>query len=367
MELGKEEGGKRESPQGVLAQLESLERREGLELRARECRDRRKFREFWLRCRARELRLRRDRLREKLERLEKQASGKAGTAPDPTPPDPRDILEWRIRSLRALLRLFHLTGISGKLSKQGIVLTLSTSYENSQLDSFHLELRAHPQLRIHRHSIPAFIPLERLSREFLPGNLRLFLDLLSRHLNGFVGRKFQAEQFQERFSDWIQGIPHRNSLCNLLKFRYSLTRKSRNFPFQARLLYRDPCRSLPTDVSVSCSRELGFPAGMRARREREQPGDSGGILGTIPTWKGAGRAGSPIPAGFSGHSGCGIIPLDPGSGPDDPGASFPTPIRRNSPFPADSPDAPAAQLEQHSELFRKVPLHRAFQSLAGTP
>ncbi|XP_050169334.1 centromere protein O [Myiozetetes cayanensis] len=291
MELGKEEGGKQESSLGVLAQLESLERREGLEFRDQELRDRRESREFRLRSRARELRLRRDRLREKLERLEKQAPGKAGTAPDsdsdPTPPDPRDVLEWRIRSLRALLRLFHLTGISGKLSKRGVFLTLSTSYENSQLDSFHLELQALPELRIQRHSIPAFIPLERLSREFLPRDLRRFLGLLCQHLNGFVGRRFQAEQFQERFSDWIQGIPQRNSLCNLLKFRYSLARNSGNFPFQARLLYRDPCRSLPTDVAVSCSPE--------------------------------------------------------------------------------APAALAAQAEQHSELFRTVALHRAFQSLTGAP
>ncbi|NXM05421.1 CENPO protein, partial [Tyrannus savana] len=85
------------------------------------------------------------------------------------------------------------------------------------------------ELRIQRHSIPAFIPLERLSREFLPRDLRRFLDLLCQHLNGFVARRFQAEQFQERFSDWIQGVPQRNSLCNLLKFRYGLARNSGNF------------------------------------------------------------------------------------------------------------------------------------------
>ncbi|NXM49897.1 CENPO protein, partial [Gymnorhina tibicen] len=52
------------------------------------------------------------------------------------------------------------------------------------------------ELRIRRHSVPPFIPLERLGREFLPSDLRGFLGLLSRHLNAFVGRRHQLEQFQ---------------------------------------------------------------------------------------------------------------------------------------------------------------------------
>ncbi|NWS10102.1 CENPO protein, partial [Pachyramphus minor] len=238
---------------GVLAQLEKLEARARREAVEQEEREQREERTALLRSRARELRLRRDELRRKLR--EKEGLRKAGTAADPAHPTPRDVLEWRIRSLRALLQLFHLTGISGKLSKRGVCLTLSTSYEGSHLDSFHLELLARPELRIQRHSIPPFIPLEQLSRRFLPTDLRRFLALLSQHLNAYVGRRFQAEQFQERFSDWIQGTPQRNSLCNLLKFSYSLSRNSRSFPLQARLLYRDPCRSLPTEVTVCCSGE----------------------------------------------------------------------------------------------------------------
>ncbi|NXY62296.1 CENPO protein, partial [Callaeas wilsoni] len=84
------------------------------------------------------------------------------------------------------------------------------------------------EFRVHRHSIPPFIPLEQLSREFLPRDLRGFLEILSRHLNAFVGRRRQLEQFQERFSDCIQGIPRRNSLCNLLSFCYRIPGKSGN-------------------------------------------------------------------------------------------------------------------------------------------
>ncbi|XP_051667206.1 centromere protein O isoform X2 [Manacus candei] len=89
-------------------------------------------------------------------------------------------------------------GISGKLSKRGLCLTLSTSYEGSHLDSFHLELLLRPEVRIQRHSIPAFIPLEQLSRRFLATDLRRFLALLSQHLEGYSGRRFQADQLQSR-------------------------------------------------------------------------------------------------------------------------------------------------------------------------
>ncbi|NXC53408.1 CENPO protein, partial [Aleadryas rufinucha] len=84
------------------------------------------------------------------------------------------------------------------------------------------------EFRILRHSIPPFIPLERLSREFLPSDLRGFLDALFQHLNAFVGRRRQLEQFQEEFSEWLEGIPQRNSLCNLLSFRCRIPGKSGN-------------------------------------------------------------------------------------------------------------------------------------------
>ncbi|NXQ09519.1 CENPO protein, partial [Vidua macroura] len=52
--------------------------------------------------------------------------------------------------------------------------------------------------RLGRHSIPPFIPLERLGREFLPGRLRQFLALLLQHLNAFVGRRQQLRRARVR-------------------------------------------------------------------------------------------------------------------------------------------------------------------------
>ncbi|NWV48859.1 CENPO protein, partial [Daphoenositta chrysoptera] len=241
---------------GVLAHLEMLEFQAHREAVEQEEKEKRKEKSAFLRAKIRELRLQRDQLREKLELLEKAQPGKEGIPADPALPSPREVLEWKIRNLRELLQVFQLTGISGKLSKHGICFCLRTAFEGSFLDSFHLELLPRPEsreFRIQRHSIPPFIPLEQLSRKFLPSDLRGFLDVLFQHLNAFVGRRHQLEQFQEQFSEWIQGIPHCNSLCNLLSFQYRIPGKSGNSVFQTRLLYGDPCRSLPTDVAGSCS------------------------------------------------------------------------------------------------------------------
>ncbi|NXH39454.1 CENPO protein, partial [Dicaeum eximium] len=66
----------------------------------------------------------------------------------------------------------------------------------SCLDSFRLEFREFRELRIRRHSVPPFIPLERLAREFLPRRPREFLGILFRHLNAFVGRRHQIRLLQ---------------------------------------------------------------------------------------------------------------------------------------------------------------------------
>ncbi|NXD46693.1 CENPO protein, partial [Copsychus sechellarum] len=92
-------------------------------------------------------------------------------------------------------------------------------------DSFRLELqefREFREFRVRRHSVPPFIPLERLARQFLPRNPRQFLAILLQHLNAFVARRQQLQEFQEEFSECIRGVPSHNSLCNLLSFRYRI-------------------------------------------------------------------------------------------------------------------------------------------------
>ncbi|KGL81660.1 Centromere protein O, partial [Tinamus guttatus] len=172
---------------------------------------------------------------------------------DAAQPDDQAILERKMRSVQDLLQLFYLTGLSGKQTKHGVCFCISTAFEGTYLDSFHLDLATKPRVQIRRHSVPVFIPLEQLARKHLQTDIRRFLSALSDHLNAYVGRRYQADQLQERFSGHLEGTLQRNSLCNVLVFRYNTSGQEETFPFSARLLYGDPCRSLPTEAVVSCA------------------------------------------------------------------------------------------------------------------
>lgn len=87
-------------------------------------------------------------------------------------------------------------GISGKLTRRGVCFCLSTAYEGTYLGSYHLDLLVKPQVQIHRHSVPIFIPLEHIAKQYLQTDIRRFLVVLSDHLNAYTARRYQAEQLQ---------------------------------------------------------------------------------------------------------------------------------------------------------------------------
>ncbi|NXE85354.1 CENPO protein, partial [Cochlearius cochlearius] len=238
---------------GVFAHLEMLESRAYQAAVKQEEREQQEEKLAKLQARVQELRLQRDELRAKVDLQQKRQLGKGGAVSDPAQPSARAVLEWKIKSVKATLQLFYLTGISGKLTKRGVCFCISTAYEGTYLDSYYLDLLAKPEVQIHRHSIPIFIPLEQIAKKYLQTDIRRFLSVLLDHLNAYVGRRYQADQLQEHFSDQIEGTLQRNSLCNLLVFNYAVSSKSKTFPFSVRLLYGDLCCSLPTEVVVSCA------------------------------------------------------------------------------------------------------------------
>ncbi|KFQ36873.1 Centromere protein O, partial [Mesitornis unicolor] len=237
---------------GVFAHLEMLEAQAHEAALKEEEMEQQEEKLVNLKARVEELRLRRDELRAKVDLQEKRQLGKEEVASGSAQPSAQAMLEWKLRSVKAMLQIFYLTGISGKLTKRGVCFCISTAYESTYLDSYHLDLLTKPEVRIYRHSVPIFIPLEQIAQKYLQTDIRRFLSVLSDHLNAYAGRRYQADQLQEHFSDQIEGTLQRNSLCNLLVFNYNVSRKSQTFPFNARLLYGDPCCSLPTEAIVSC-------------------------------------------------------------------------------------------------------------------
>ncbi|NXL91518.1 CENPO protein, partial [Alectura lathami] len=256
---GKMEEGKTYPQDGVLAYLETLEA-QAHELALKQQEEEQQEKKLnRLKARVQELRARRDELRAKVELQEKKLVDK-GVVTDPAQPSPQTVLEWKIKSIKAMLQIFHLTGISGKPTKQGVCFCISTAYEGTYLASYYLDILTKPEVRIQRHSVPVFIPLEQIAKKYLQTDLRRFLSVLWEHLNAYAGRRYQAEQLEERFSEHIEGTLQKNSLCNLLVFSYNVSRNGQSFPFTVRLLYGDLCGSLPTEATISCT--PGAPASL---------------------------------------------------------------------------------------------------------
>nr|XP_056709606.1 centromere protein O [Euleptes europaea] len=162
------------------------------------------------------------------------------------------LLEWKVKNMKNLLQMFHLTGISGKLTREGACLCINTAFEGTYLDSYYLYLRIQQPVQIQRHTVPAFIPLKQIADEYLQTDIKRFFSVLSDHLNAYVGRKFQAQQLQEHFAAFLAGPLQGNSLYNLLEFSYSVGPGGKTFPFSAKLTYGDPLCFLPSEATVAC-------------------------------------------------------------------------------------------------------------------
>lgn len=81
-----------------------------------------------------------------------------------------------------------------------------------------MELAIEKPLRIHHHSIPVFIPLEKLTAAYLQTDIQHFLFSLCEYLNGYSGRKYQADQLEVQIwvgtfvSDFIARDRHQRNM-----------------------------------------------------------------------------------------------------------------------------------------------------------
>lgn len=77
---------------------------------------------------------------------------------------------------------------------KAVCVSVATAFEGVYLDTYNLEIDLKPKLRISRHNVPPFIPLNSLAEQSnMQTNIKAFLDTLSRHLNAFAGRKQQLK------------------------------------------------------------------------------------------------------------------------------------------------------------------------------
>lgn len=162
----------------------------------------------------------------------------------------QEVLQRKLESIKAILQAYHFTGLSGKLTSQGVCICISTAFEGNLLDSYFVDLVIQKPLWIRHHSIPIFIPLEKIAAKYLQTDIQHFLFSLCECLNAYSGRKYQADRLQSNFATFLTGPLQRNSLCNLLSFTYKVDLRGQS-SFCARLLYEDLTATLPTDITVT--------------------------------------------------------------------------------------------------------------------
>ncbi|XP_063079956.1 centromere protein O [Engraulis encrasicolus] len=126
-------------------------------------------------------------------------------------------------------------------------LSLTTAHENTCLQTYHLELDMARSVQIHRHDIPACIPLASLAEQKLKEDLPGFLDTLRQHLNGLACRMHQVKLVKEQLKSVT--VMETNALCSVLVLMCKVP-EDEDKAILFTLLYKDPTKALPTQVTL---------------------------------------------------------------------------------------------------------------------
>ncbi|XP_077477586.1 centromere protein O [Stigmatopora argus] len=252
-----------ESAKGVLSHLSTLEQL----ATCRQVQPRQRSREEELRARVEALTAQRDRLKAEIhthkdiekckERLFNQCTEEEEEETESNGSESEQLLQLLARQmhLKECLYAHHIIGgydINKTRSGDGICVTLTTAYNGTYLDTYNLELKVKPTLKIIRHNVPPFIPLSELTEQAATrDDLRGFLDELSTYLNAFVGRRQQLSLVKE-LHPWA-AVMESNMLCSFLVLMLSFPGEKTTV--LCTLNYMDHTSLLPTRVDFDCEDE----------------------------------------------------------------------------------------------------------------
>lgn len=168
-------------------------------------------------------------------------------------------LTARHTQLKDLLPAHHIIGgynVTKTSHGKGVCVSLATAYGGVYLETYNLELNLKPKMRITRHNVPPFIPLNSLVEQSnMQTDVRAFLDSLSKHLNGFAGRKQQLKLVKELHKS--VEVMESNVLCSILVLL--LTVPKEKTAVLCTLAYTDHTRCLPTQVHFLCEANDELP------------------------------------------------------------------------------------------------------------
>jgi len=95
-----------------------------------------------------------------------------------------------------------------------LALRLETCFEGKYYEHYHIFLdvdKTNSKLKISHHTIPYFIPLDRVQKKYLNTNMKAFIQLVSDYLNCFVSRREQLVQLQERENVFFNALQTSNA------------------------------------------------------------------------------------------------------------------------------------------------------------
>ncbi|XP_034418601.1 centromere protein O [Cyclopterus lumpus] len=158
----------------------------------------------------------------------------------------------RHTQLKDLLHAYDVIGgynIIKTRQGKGLCVSLATAYEGAYFETYNLEMDLKPTVRISRHNVPPFIPLNNLAEQSnMQTEIRTLLDPLSQHLNAFAGRKQQLKLVKELHKS--VEVMESNVLCSFLVLMFTLPREKT--AVLCSLDYSDCTRCLPTRVHFEC-------------------------------------------------------------------------------------------------------------------
>ncbi|KAM3594342.1 uncharacterized protein V6R79_006138 [Siganus canaliculatus] len=247
------EGG---SSAGVLGHLSLLE----VQARSRKSQPQQQSRVKGLKAEVEALKVQRDRLKAEIEMhqnvmklrasLDKRARGDCDEEEMEDDSENSQLLRLMARytQLKDLLYAHHIIGGYDSIKTRGgkaMCVSLATSYEGVFLKTYNLEIDLKPAVRISRHDIPPFIPLSSLAeKNNLQTNMRVFLDVLSQHLNGFAGRSQQLKLVKELHKS--VEVMESNVLCSVMVLMFTVP--GEKAAVLCTLDYADQTSCLPTRV-----------------------------------------------------------------------------------------------------------------------
>jgi len=111
------------------------------------------------------------------------------------------------RKLVDLCDAYRLTGISvvSQETKQ-TCFRCETFFNSRYHEPYYVEVELKDNtLKIHKHTLPYFIPIDTISQQYLNSDIKKFFMVISEHLNAFVARREQVHLCQEQHREKLEG------------------------------------------------------------------------------------------------------------------------------------------------------------------